>query len=47
MSVETKQKETKHYLKDQAGNYHPLIQQNSLKLVASTISGKTYRQSEF
>ena len=39
--------ETKNYLKDPARNYHPLTQQNSLKLVASTISGKTYRQSEF
>ena len=37
----------KYILKDPAGNQHPLIQQNSLKLVAWTISEKTYKQKEF
>ena len=36
----------KDLLKDPAGNHHLLIQKNSLKLVAWTISRKTYRWRE-
>ena len=39
--------ETRDLLKDPAGNYHSLIQENSLKLVPWTISEKNYRQWEF
>ena len=35
------------HLKHPTGNYHPPIQENSLKLVAWTFSGKTYGQREF
>ena len=39
--------ETKYLVKDPTGNYHPLIQWNSVKLVVWIISGKIYREREF
>lgn len=36
----------KDLLKDPMGNVHPLIENNSLRLVAWTISGKTLKQKE-
>ena len=39
--------ESQNLLVDPAGNYHSLIQQNSLKLVASTFSAKVYWQKKY
>ena len=39
--------ESQDFLVEPAGNHRLLIQQNSLKLVAWTISGKAYRQKEY
>ena len=37
----------KDLLKDPAGKLNPLIMQNSLRLVAWTISGRTYLEKEY
>ena len=39
--------ERKNLLKDPAGNYHPAMQENSLKLMSWTISWKAKRPREF